>query len=141
MEAKAGVAYVALYNANAIGVVSLDGEQEDNRSAIIGMIPVAYAPGSVVLDAANNTLIVANDKGIGTRYSFETDYGVTGYNSHQDNGTVSIAPVPDRGTLAEMTKQVFANNHWDLAENIKSASGGNSHPNRSHSPTRSAIRH
>ena len=69
-------------------------------------------------------LIVANDKGIGTRYSFETDHGVTGYNTHQDNGTVSIVPVPNSGTLAAMTKQVFQNNHWDLTQNIKSASGG-----------------
>ena len=84
----------------------------------MGMIPVAYAPSSVVLDKADNVLIVANDKGIGARYSFETDYGVTGYNTHQDNGTVSIVPVPDSATLAAMTKQVFQNNHWDLTQNI-----------------------
>ncbi len=121
VDAKAGVAYVALYNANAIGVVDL------NKSAtnpVMGMIPVAYAPSSVVLDKANNTIIVANDKGIGTRYSFETDYGVTGYNTHQDNGTVSIVPVPDSLALASMTSQVFQNNHWDLIQNVKSASGG-----------------
>ena len=93
----------------------------------MGMIPVAYAPSSVVLDEADNALIVANDKGIGTRYSFETDYGVTDYNTHQDNGTVSIVPVPDSGTLATMTRQVFENNHWDLAQNIKSAAGGSPH--------------
>src|ERR1035437_10361974 len=123
VDAKRGVAYVALYNANAVGVVNL-GKDEDARNPVLGMIPVAYAPSSVVLDEANNTLIVANDKGIGTRYSFETDHGVTGYNTHQDNGTVSIVPVPDRGTLAGMTEQVFRNNHWDLTQNIKSASGG-----------------
>jgi hypothetical protein len=88
------------------------------------MIPVGYAPASVVLDKAKNTLIVANDKGIGTRYSFECDAGVCGYNTHQDNGTVSIVPVPSTGTLATMTNQVFENNHWDLAQNIQSASGG-----------------
>ena len=43
---------------------------------VLGMIPVAYAPSSVVLDKADNVLIVANDKGIGARYSFETDHGV-----------------------------------------------------------------
>ncbi len=90
----------------------------------MGMIPVAYAPSSVVLDTASNSLIVANDKGIGTRYSFETDHGVTGYNTHQDNGTVSIVPVPNSATLAAMTTQVFQNNHWDLTQNIQSASGG-----------------
>jgi hypothetical protein len=49
---------------------------------------------------------------------------VTGYNTHQDNGTVSIVPVPDTVTLAAMSAQVFENNHWDLTFNIESASGG-----------------
>jgi YVTN family beta-propeller protein len=121
VDAARGVAYVALYNANAIGVVSLS---NGARNPVIGMIPVAYAPSSVVLDVADNALIVANDKGIGARNSFETDYGVTNYNTHQDNGTVSIVPVPNSGTLATMTRQVFENNHWDLTQNIKSAAGG-----------------
>jgi YVTN family beta-propeller protein len=124
VDAKRGVAYVALYNANAIGVVNLG---EDARNPVMGMIPVAYAPSSVVLNEAQNALLVANDKGIGARYSFETDYGVTDYNTHQDNGTVSIVPVPDSGTLAAMTRQVLENNHWDLVQNIKSAGGGNPH--------------
>ncbi len=82
-----------------------------------------------MLDTADNVLIVANDKGIGTRYSFETDYGVTGYNTHQDNGTVSIVPVPGMATMATMTKQVFQNNHWDLTQNIISAAGGSPRTN------------
>ncbi|HLV87059.1 MAG TPA: alkaline phosphatase family protein [Candidatus Sulfotelmatobacter sp.] len=121
VEGKKGLAYVALYNANAIAVVDLSRKA---KTAVIGMIPVAYAPCSVVLDEEKDVLIVANDKGIGTRYSFETDYNVTDYNTHQDNGTVSIVPVPDGGTLSAMTRQVFENNHWDLAQNIRSASGG-----------------
>ncbi len=121
VDAKSGIGYVALYNANAIAVVDLS---NGASNPVMGMIPVAYAPCSVVLDKANDVLIVANDKGIGTRYSFETDHGVTGYNTHQDNGTVSIVPVPDSGTLATMTSQVFQNNHWDLKQNIQSASGG-----------------
>jgi YVTN family beta-propeller protein len=116
-----GIAYVALYNANAIAVVDLS---KNATNPVLGMIPVAYAPSSVVLDEANNTLIVANDKGIGTRYSFECDYGVCDYNTHQDNGTVSIVPLPASGALQTMTAQVFQNNHWDLTQNIKSASGG-----------------
>ncbi len=121
VDNKNGVAYVALYNANAVAVVSLT---PGAASPVIGMIPVAYAPSSVVLDAANNTLLVANDKGIGTRLSYECDHGVCGYNTHQDNGTVSIVPVPLSGTLQAMTQQVIYNNHWDLAQNIASASGG-----------------
>jgi YVTN family beta-propeller protein len=122
VDSTRAIAYVALYNANAIGVVDLS---KGAKNPVMGVIPVAYAPSSVVLDAANNSLIVANDKGIGTRYSFECDYGVCDYNTHQDNATVSIVPVPDGGTLAKMTQKVFANNHWDLIDNINSASGGN----------------
>jgi YVTN family beta-propeller protein len=122
VDAQNGVAYVALYNANAVAVVNLT---KGVTNPVLGMIPVAYAPSSVVLNRANNTLIVANDKGIGTRLSYECDYEVCDYNTHQDNGTVSIVPVPLSGTLQGMTQQVIYNNHWDLTENIKSASGGN----------------
>jgi len=125
VDAKKGIAYVALYNANAIAVVDLS--SKGNRNPVRGMIPVAYAPSSVVLDTDdknNDMLIVANDKGIGARDSFETDYGVASYNTHQDNGSVSIVPVPNNGQLKKMTDQVFANNHWDLTQNIESAAGG-----------------
>jgi len=118
VDDKNGVAYVALYNANAVGVIDLTGS---SANPVMGMIPVGYAPCSVVLDKADNTLLVANDKGIGTRYSFERDHGVTGYNTHQDNGTVSIVPIPNSATLQAMTTRVYQNNHWDLAQNINSA--------------------
>ena len=129
VDAKNDIAYVALYNANAVAVVDL---RYGAWSPVKGMIPVGYAPSSVVLDAADNALLVANDKGIGTRgippqNSFGTDFGVTSYNTHQDLGTVSIVPVPDRRTLEAMTHQVFQNNHWDLEENIFSAAGGDRH--------------
>src|SRR5580698_324869 len=57
VDGPKGVAYVALYNANAIGVVSL---AKGVKNPVLGMIPVAYAPSSVVLDAAINSLLVAN---------------------------------------------------------------------------------
>ena len=122
VDSKNGIAYVALYNANAIAVVNL---AKGASNPVLGMIPVAYAPSSVVLNSNTNTLLVANDKGIGARNSFECDYGVCDYNTHQDNGTVSIVAVPDSATLQTMTHQVFQNNHWDLTQNIQSASGGN----------------
>jgi YVTN family beta-propeller protein len=122
VNSATGEAYVALYNANAVAVVKLSKTSASNP--IVGMIPVAYAPSSVVYDKTDNVLLVANDKGIGARYSFECDHGVCGYNTHQDNGTVSIVPVPNPTTLATYSKQVFVNNHWDLTKNIESASGG-----------------
>jgi YVTN family beta-propeller protein len=121
VDSKAGIAYVALYNANAIAVVNLS---DSAANPVMGMIPVAYAPASVVLDTANDELLVANDKGIGARDSFGCAYNVCSYNTHQDNGTVSIVHLPDSTTLATMTDQVFVNNHWDLAQNVASASDG-----------------
>ena len=124
VDEQAGIAYVALYNANAIAIVDLSGSSDDDE-CVLGMIPVAYAPASVVLDRTDHRLLVANDKGIGTRtFPGETDYGVSGYNSHADNGTVSIVPLPDKKTLHAMTRQVYENNHWDLRVNIESAAGG-----------------
>ncbi len=126
------IAYVALYNANAIAVVNLA------TSTVSGLIPVGYAPSSVVLDATDGNLLVANDKGIGTtgygvapppantfENSYAHYYGVYDLNTHEDLGTASIVPIPDAVTLAAMTTQVTQNNHWDLVENIASASGGN----------------
>jgi YVTN family beta-propeller protein len=75
VDAKNNIAYVALYNANAIAVVDLNnrrdrGDRDDRgnwkdrgSNLVIGMIPVGYAPSSVVLDTVDNTLLVANDKG------------------------------------------------------------------------------
>ncbi len=94
------------------------------------MIPVGYAPSSVVLDTADNALLVANDKGIGTtgflntppENSTTTSHGSpAGLNTHQDLGIVSIVPVPNRAHLDLMTRQVFQNNHWDLTQNILAA--------------------
>ena len=120
VDAANNVAYVALYNANAIAVVDLSAGAP---KPIKGMIPVGYAPSSVVLDAADNMLLVASDKGIGTTNTdlannCATYYSVCGFNSHQDQGTVNIVPVPGSAPLAQMSLQVFQNNHWDLQANI-----------------------
>jgi YVTN family beta-propeller protein len=121
VDQAAGIAYVALYNANAVAVVNL---ADGVSNPVLGKIPVAYAPASVVLDKQHNQLIVSNDKGIGTLGSFGCDYNVCDYNTHQDTGTVSIVPIPTPTELAVMTKQVRQNNHWDLKVNVQSAGGG-----------------
>jgi hypothetical protein len=131
VDEKNNIAYIALYNANAIAVVDL---RENWGTSVTGMIPVGYAPSSVVFDAADNSLIVGNDKGIGTtgfqrtppENSTASSHGSPqGLNTHQDLGIASIVPLPNRSTLEAMTRQVFLNNHWDLAQNILAASNGN----------------
>ena len=146
VDAKRNVAYVALYNANAVAVVDLDNWY---GNPVKGMIPVGYAPASVVLDAANRQLLVANDKGWGTTgnptpanayfngidvsgapvtsASTTTEFGVTALETHQDLGTVSIIPIPNDSELGALTHQVKVNNHWDLADNILAAGPGDPH--------------
>jgi len=133
IDEVSNIAYVALYNANAIAVVNLS--QNAPGTPVKGLIPVGYAPSSVVLDKLNgdDLLLVANDKGIGTsgfqstpaENSTSTSHSSpAAQNTHQDLGTVSIVTVPTPGELTAYTKQVYRNNHWDLAVNIQSASGG-----------------
>jgi len=139
VDSSQGIAYVALYNANSIAVVDLT---SGSKNAILGLIPTAYAPSSVVLDTVDNVLLVANDKGFGTKGIPPTNNGVTNsfgtspgglpsservssLNTHQDLGTVSIIPLPVLADLPTWTNQVYLNNHWDLTRNIQSASGGN----------------
>jgi YVTN family beta-propeller protein len=139
VDAVHDIAYVALYNANSVAVVDLN----NPFIPVLGLIPVAYAPSSVVLDTVDNALLVANDKGWGTTgnpnpfqtapntvapqtdNSLATEFGAKALNTHQDLGTVSIVPVPSLPALWAMTQQVFQNNHWDLLQNILSAGGGN----------------
>jgi YVTN family beta-propeller protein len=142
VDEKKNIAYVALYNANAIAVVNLN---DWGFNPVSGLIPVAYAPASVVLDAADSVLLVANDKGWGTKgnpnpfegtvsgapltdNSTASEFGSPqALNTHQDLGTVSIVAVPHAWELWSMTQQVFQNNHWDLERNIFSAAGGDPH--------------
>jgi YVTN family beta-propeller protein len=63
VDAKSGIAYVALYHANAIAVVDVC-KDVGASNPVMGMISVAYAPSSVVLatdDKNNDVLIVGND--------------------------------------------------------------------------------
>lgn len=117
-----GVAYVTLSTANCIAVVNLIGGV---THPVMGYIPTGYFPTHVALAPGvigNNVLpgaqlVVSNDKGEGSRGSFETDYGVTAFNTHQDTGTTSIIPRPTMAQLGELTRQVIQNNHWDLTVN------------------------
>jgi YVTN family beta-propeller protein len=119
------VAYVSLYTANAIAVVDLSGAR-DAHDCILGYIPTASTPSSIAYDAAHNQLVVSNDKGIGALSNKVNSHGAgPAYNTHQDQGAVSLISLPTFKSLQTMTAQVYQNNHWDLRSNIEGASGGN----------------
>ncbi|HEY0264008.1 MAG TPA: bifunctional YncE family protein/alkaline phosphatase family protein [Granulicella sp.] len=111
-----GKAYVTLGQANAVAVVNLQGR---DANPVIGYIPTAYFPTSITYDKAQKQLVVADDKGLGSRGVTSIKDGVTGYNTHADIGVVNLIPEPNASELAKLSKQVFENNHWNLTMNIE----------------------
>lgn len=110
-----GRAYVTLGQANAVAAVNLQGR---DAKPVIGYIPTGYFPTSIAYDKAHKQLIVADDKGLGT-HSPGRSGGLTGFNTHQDNGTVNLIALPNAEELTRYSKQVFENNHWNLTTNIQ----------------------
>ena len=110
-----GKAYVTLGQANAIAVVNLLGRE---ANPVLGYIPTAYFPTSIAWDKSARQLVIADDKGLGSRGTSTTVKGVTGFNTHADTGVLNLIPLPNSAQLARWSKQVFANNHWDLTTNI-----------------------
>jgi YVTN family beta-propeller protein len=111
-----GKAYVTLGQANAVAVVNLQGRE---ANPVIGYIPTAYFPASITWDKVRKQLVIADDKGLGSRGNSTTTSGVIGYNTHADMGVVNLIPEPNAQQLAKLSKQVFGNNHWNLTTNIE----------------------
>ncbi|HWU56650.1 MAG TPA: bifunctional YncE family protein/alkaline phosphatase family protein [Rhizomicrobium sp.] len=113
---EAGQAYVTLGQSNAVAVINLMGR---DANPVIGYIPTAYFPTSIVYDAARKQLVVADDKGLGAQGSTGSAQGVSSFNTHQDTGVINLIPLPAADQLASYTSQVIANNHWNLTTNIQ----------------------
>src|SRR5262249_27380388 len=110
-----GRAYVTLGQANAVAVINLQGR---DAHPVIGYIPTGYFPTSLAYDKVQKELVVADDKGLGTHVPSRSG-GLSGFNTHQDTGTVNLIPLPNANQLAGFSKQVFDNNHWNLTTNIE----------------------
>jgi YVTN family beta-propeller protein len=112
-----GRAYVTLGQANAVAAINLQGR---DAHPVLGYIPTGYFPASIAYDKTHNQLVVADDKGWGAHTIAPARAGgLTGYNTHQDTGTVNLIPLPNASQLADFSKQVFDNNHWNLTSNIQ----------------------
>ncbi|MGI4756666.1 MAG: hypothetical protein ACRYGF_07440 [Janthinobacterium lividum] len=111
-----GRAYVTLGQANAVAVVHLEGR---DANPVLGYIPTGYFPTSIVYDKAQRQLVIADDKGLGSRGSTTVKDGAVGYNTHADMGVVNLIAEPNANSLVGFSKQVFENNHWNLTTNIE----------------------
>jgi YVTN family beta-propeller protein len=112
----AGQAYVTLGQANAIAVVNL---QRRDAHPVVGYIPTAYFPASIVYDKARKQIAVANDKGLGAQSSIGDHNGTAGFLTVPDTGVVNLIPLPNARELARFSKQVFDNDGWKLTTNIE----------------------
>ncbi len=107
--------YVANGSQNAVGVIALDlDERGDSR--LMGMIPVGWYPGALVIDGSRNALYVANIKGLPETPRKQGD-GVEGFNTHHYHGTLSLFPLPDEKQLAEYSDQAALNLRRQAIEN------------------------
>jgi YVTN family beta-propeller protein len=91
--------YVAMAGNNAVAVVRLS----PATMQVAGLIPVGWYPTAVAVTADGRTLFVANGKGAGSAANPDGTYI-----GNVITGSVSIVPVPDRGTLARDTREVYA---------------------------------
>jgi YVTN family beta-propeller protein len=105
--------YVTLGGENAIAVVDL------NEGRVVGRIPTAWYPNSVSVSADGSRLYVVNAKsmpgpnpagngGVGPNPTFRNEYIL-----ELQKSSLSVIPVPDRKTLAILSKLVDRNNGFD----------------------------
>ncbi len=93
--------YVTLGGANAVAV--LDGIE---KPKVTGYIPTAWYP--LALERAEESLVIACSKGIGSRPSNKT----TGFGVHDNVGAFQNLPLTLTKDLRSMTRQVARNNDW-----------------------------
>jgi YVTN family beta-propeller protein len=98
--------YVCNSTQNAVAVVAFD--PADRESKLLGLVPVAWFPGSIAVDAERGQLYVANLKGIGTAREFKDGEPVK-LRTRDFWGTLSLVPIPDAPTLAAQTRTALAN--------------------------------
>ncbi len=109
---------VSLGRANALALYELD----EPRAPVSykGLLPTDYYPAGVVTDhRRDNTIVVTNERGIGSRGPSRTiDAGpgttpATGSNTHQVTGSLTTFALPRASQMKRYTRQVFRNNGWD----------------------------
>lgn len=108
--------FVANGTQNAVAVV--DFHPREKHSKLVGLIPVGWFPGVLAWDNTQNRLWVANIKGLPDRPRKDEKAGLTGFNTHQYYGSISIINLPGKKELKKLTNQVYANFH---RERIKEA--------------------
>ena len=98
--------YAANGSQNAVAVIDFNPAERGSR--LVGMVPVGWFPGALLVDARHRQLVVANIKGLPTKTK-ESPQKVPGFNSHHYNGSVSMVPIPSKKELGPLSEIVSRN--------------------------------
>lgn len=132
--------YVANAAQNAVAVVDT---RAQSANAVRGFIPTGWYPTAVATDRSGRQLFIASGYGFGSLAATPpTRQG----RSYRDRvGIVSVLDTPDRGELAQFTKQVLRLNNRSLppatAAHDDDKEGTHRHPIPMHRGQRSPIKH
>lgn len=104
-----GRLFIANGTQNAVAVVGFDPAGSGSR--LLGLVPVGWFPGAIAYHPRLDRICVANIKGIETVKGLDEHSGVSGFNSHQYHGSLSLVPVPAAAELHRFTAAVWDNYH------------------------------
>jgi YVTN family beta-propeller protein len=111
-----GHVLVSLGRANALAVYGYQGPQAP--ASYEGLLPTDYYPAELTLDPNDGHVVVTNERGIGARGPTSTiDKGpgthpVTGHNTFDVTGSLTIFAMPADSDLRRWTGRVFRQNNW-----------------------------
>jgi DNA-binding beta-propeller fold protein YncE len=100
--------YVANGSQNAIAVIGFD-RSEPSESRLLGMMPVGWYPGAVLVDSVRRQVTCANIKGIPKSKQLDEETSTDGYNSHHYFGSVSLIALPRDNELPQLSEMVATN--------------------------------
>ncbi len=98
--------YVANGTQNAIAVFQFD-PKEKGDTRLVGLVPVGWFPGAVVVDSRRKAICAANIKGLPIEPKKRE--ATEGFNSHHYHGSISIVPIPSVDELPKMSERVARN--------------------------------
>jgi len=107
--------YVCNGTQNAVAVFQF----KPGESALLGLIPVGWFPGAVVVDGPRGKIDVANIKSLPAHMQPAKAVGGLGFNTHQYGGSLSLVPEPSKADLARMTQTALANLRYPLLAQAK----------------------
>lgn len=103
--------YVANGSQNAVAVFHFRADNP-RETMLLGMIPVGWYPGALLIDDARRRVVTANVKGLPEQpipHSEGSEPDAKGFNSHHYFGSLSVFGMPDDEELPALSERVSRN--------------------------------